>query len=84
MSNEAKSLKAKLRKLAKQKNVRAQGLLQNYMFERFLERLSFSEHKDKFVLKGGVLITAIVGIEARSTMDIDATLRGLPFTVENI
>jgi predicted nucleotidyltransferase component of viral defense system len=78
------SLKAQIRNLAKKKNVKAQVLLQNFMFERFLERLSLSEYKDKFILKGGMLIAAIVGIDARSTMDLDATLRGLPLTEENI
>ena len=54
------------------------------MFERFFERLSLSEFKDKFVLKGGVLVAAIVGMDARSTMDLDATVRGIPLTEENI
>ena len=54
------------------------------MFERFLERLSLSDYKDKFVLKGGMLVAAIVGMDARSTMDLDATLRGLPLTEESI
>jgi len=84
VSKGAMSLKAQIRNLAKKKNVKAQVLLQNFMFERFLERLSLSEYKDKFILKGGMLIAAIVGIDARSTMDLDATLRGLPLTEENI
>jgi len=84
MSANAMSLKAQIRNLAKEKNIKAQVLLQNYMFERFLERLSLSEYKDKFVLKGGMLVAAIVGMDIRSTMDLDATLRGLPLTVENI
>ena len=84
MSKGAMSVKAQIRNLAKKKNVKAQVLLQNFMFERFLERLSLSEHKDKFILKGGMLIAAIVGIDARSTMYLDATLRGLPLTEENI
>jgi len=54
------------------------------MFERFLERLSLSDYKDKFVLKGDMLVAAIVGMDIRSTMDLDATLRGLPLTEENI
>jgi predicted nucleotidyltransferase component of viral defense system len=84
MSAGAMSLKAQIRNLAKKRNVKAQVLLQNYMFERFLERLSLSEYKDKFLLKGGMLIAAIVGMDARSTMDMDATLRGLPLTEESI
>jgi len=84
MSKEAMSLKAQIRNLAKEKNVMAQILLQNYMFERFLERLSLSEYKDSFILKGGMLISAIVGIDSRTTMDLDATLRGLALTEESI
>jgi predicted nucleotidyltransferase component of viral defense system len=84
MSGNSMSLKAKIKNLAKERNIKAQVLLQNYMFERFLERLSLSEYKEKFVLKGGMLIAAIVGIDIRSTMDLDATLRGLPFTVDTI
>jgi len=84
MSSNAMSLKAQMRNLAKKKNVKAQILLQNYMFERFLERLSLSDYSEKFVLKGGMLISAIVGIDTRTTMDLDATMRGLPFTEEMI
>ena len=80
----AMSLKAQIKNIAKNKNIKTQVLLQNYMFERFLERLSLSEHKDKFILKGGVLVAALVGMDARSTMDLDATVRGLPLTEENI
>ena len=55
------SLKAKIRNYAKKNGIAAQVVLQNYMFERFLVRLSRSEYKDKFVVKGGVMITAIAG-----------------------
>ena len=66
MSNaKAMSLKAKIRNIAKLKNLPAQVILQNYMFERFLNRLSVSEYKEKFVLKGGMLVAAIVGIDNR-------------------
>lgn len=84
MSAGAMSFKAQIRNLAKKKNIKAQVLLQNYMFERFLERLSLSVYKDKFVLKGGMLVAAIVGMDIRSTMDLDATIRGLPLTEESI
>ena len=63
MSN-AMSLKAKIRNIAKQKNIPAQVILQNYMFERLLVRLAASAYKDKFVLKGGMLVAAIVGLDA--------------------
>ena len=84
MSSKAMSLKARIRNLAKQKNISAQAVLQNFMFECFLDRLSQSEYKGKFILKGGILIAAIVGLDNRSTMDLDATLRQLKLTEENI
>ena len=84
MSGKAMSLKAKIRNLAKQKNMSAQVILQNYMFERFLERLSKSVYKDKFVLKGGILIAALVGIDNRATMDMDATVRDFPINTESL
>lgn len=85
MSNaKAMSLKAKIRNIAKSKNLPAQVILQNYMFERFLNRLSASEYKEKFVLKGGMLVAAIVGIDNRATMDLDTTLKNLPLTPEAI
>ena len=83
MSN-AMSLKAKIRNISKQKNIPAQVVLQNYMFERLLVRLSASEYKDKFVLKGGMLVAAIVGLDNRATMDMDTTLKNLPLTPEAI
>ena len=85
MSNaKATSLKAKIRNIAKSKNIPAQVILQNYMFERFLNRLSASEYKEKFVLKGGMLVAALVGIDNRATMDLDTTLKNLPLTPETI
>lgn len=85
MSNaKAMSLKAKIRNIAKTKNLPAQVILQNYMFERFLNRLSVSEYKEKFVLKGGMLVAALVGLDNRATMDLDTTLKNLPLTPEAI
>lgn len=85
MSNaKAMSLKAKIRNIAKSKNIPAQVILQNYMFERFLNRLSVSQYKEKFVLKGGMLVAALVGLDNRATMDLDTTLKNLPLTPEAI
>lgn len=85
MSNaKAMSLKAKIRNIAKSKNISAQVILQNYMFERFLNRLSVSRYKEKFVLKGGMLVAALVGLDNRATMDLDTTLKNLPLTPEAI
>lgn len=83
MSN-AMSLKAKIRNIAQDKNIPAQVILQNYMFERLLVRLAQSEYQEKFVLKGGMLIAAIVGLDNRATMDLDTTLKNLPLTPETI
>ena len=82
--SKAMSLKAKIRNIAKQKNIPAQVILQNYMFERLLVRLAASEYKEKFVLKGGMLVAAIVGLDNRATMDLDTTLKNLPLTPEAI
>lgn len=84
MSGKAMSLKAKIRNLAREKDMSAQVVLQNYMFERFLERLSKSPYKDKFILKGGMLIAALVGIGNRSTMDMDATIKNYPIDNDSI
>lgn len=82
--SKAMSLKAKIRSIAKQKSIPAQVILQNYMFERLLVRLSASEYKEKFVLKGGMLVAAIVGLDNRATMDLDTTLKNLPLTPDAI
>lgn len=84
MSSKVMSLKGRINNYAKSRNIAAQVVLQNYMFERFLERLSVSDYSEKFVVKGGMLIAAIVGLDTRSTMDLDATLRNLPLTEEQI
>jgi predicted nucleotidyltransferase component of viral defense system len=65
------------KKIAKENNVTAQSVLQNYMLERFLARISNSRFKSNFILKGGFLISALLGIQARTTMDIDVTVRKL-------
>ena len=65
-------------------NIPAQVILQNYMFERLLVQLASSAYKDKFVLKGGMLVAAIVGLDNRATMDLDTTLKNLPLTPEAI
>ena len=77
MSSKSMSFKSRINNYAKQRNIPAQVVLQNVMFERFLERLSKSEYKDKFVIKGGILISALVGLDTRTTMDLDTTIRKL-------
>ncbi len=70
-------LKAMIRKISKNRNISAQIVLQNYMLERLLERISISQYRSNFILKGGFLIAAMVGLDTRATMDMDATVRGL-------
>lgn len=69
-------LKALVRNLSKLKSVNAEVILRNYMLERFLERISVSEYQSNFILKGGMLIASMVGIDTRNTMDLDATIKG--------
>lgn len=84
MNSRAMSLKGQIRRYAKDNNITAQVVLQNLMFERLLVRLSLSPYRNKFVIKGGILIASIVGLSTRSTMDLDATLRDLPLTQEQV
>ena len=84
MINTAKQLKDLIRNLSKKKSADAQILMRNYMMERFLERMSVSEYKDRFILKGGMLVAAMVGLDARATMDIDATIKGADVNVEAV
>ena len=80
--NTSTQLKALIRNLSKEKSVQAEIILRNFMLERLLERISLSPFGDKFILKGGMLIAAMVGIDTRSTMDMDATIRGITFSEE--
>ena len=71
------SLKAKLKNLSKKTNIESNYLLQSFMFEGLLKRISTSKYKEKFIIKGGMLLTSIFGVNLRSTMDLDATLKGI-------
>ena len=84
MIKTARQLKDLIRNLSRKKSADAQLLMRNYMMERFLERISLSEYRDKFILKGGMLVAAMVGLDARSTMDLDATIKGANVNVEDI
>ena len=77
-------IKGRIKSVAKQNNADARTLMRIYMMERFLERISLSEYRDKFILKGGMLVAAMVGLDARSTMDLDATVKGANVNVEEI
>ena len=84
MIKTARQLKDLIRNLSKDKSADAQILMRNYMMERFLERISLSEYRDKFILKRGMLVAAMVGLDARSTMDIDATVKGATVGIEEV
>ena len=71
-------LKAKIKNISKEKNISAQLVLQNYMMERFIERIALSDFQDQMIIKGGLLISSIVGLDSRATMDIDMTVEGKP------
>ena len=78
------SFKARMNNLATKLCLRPQTVIQNFMFERFLARLAQSPFRENFVVKGGVLISVMIGLEARSTMDMDATVIDLPMTQRSI
>lgn len=78
------SIKGKIRSFAEKKNLKSQEVLQIYFFERFLERLSKSNYKNNFVIKGGFLISSLIGIENRTTMDMDTTIKGIALKEEKI
>mgnify|MGYP000862750924 FL=1 len=80
----SESLKGKIRNIAHSKNLRSQEVLQMFFFERFLERLSKSKYKFNFVIKGGLLISSMIGIDNRTTMDMDTTIKGVPLKAEVI
>ena len=80
----AMQLKAVIKNLAKEKHISAQLVMQNFMLERLLERVSVSRYQKNFILKGGFLIAAMVGLDTRATMDMDATIKGFPVSEQTI
>ena len=77
-------LKAYIKEKAAEKHISAQLVMQNYMLERLLERISLSPYKHNFIIKGGFLVSAIVGLDTRATMDLDTTIKGFTLTHEAI
>jgi len=84
MIHTSRQLKALVRNMSKGDSTKAQIIIRNYIMERFLERLSLSPYRDNLILKGGTLIAAMVGLDNRSTMDVDTTIKNLPLTVESV
>lgn len=75
-------IKGRIKNVAKQNGSDPITLLRIYMMERFLERITYSKYKDDFIFKGGILVTSMIGISMRSTMDIDTTIRNFDLTKE--
>lgn len=84
MIKNAKSLKDKARNIANENDISIQQVLQNYMFERVLERLSQSKYKENFIIKGGLLLSSIMGINLRTTMDMDTNITGINLDKEEL
>ncbi len=78
------SLKAKVSNLSKETNIPNNYIIQNFMFESLLKRISVSNYKDKFIIKGGLLLSSIFGVNLRSTMDLDTTIKGFSLTKDNL
>ena len=83
MIHTSRQLKALVRNISKGDSGKAQVIIRNYVMERFLERLSLSQYRNFMILKGGTLVAAMVGLDNRSTMDVDATLKHLPLNEDN-
>ena len=83
MIHTSRQLKALVRNISKGDSGKAQVIIRNYVMERFLERLSLSQYRNIMILKGGTLVAAMVGLDNRSTMDVDATLKNLPLNEES-
>ena len=84
MIKNAKSLKDKAKNVANENAISIQQVLQNYMFERVLERLSKSKYKVNFIIKGGLLLSSIMGFNLRTTMDIDTNIIGINLNKEEL
>ena len=78
------SFKAKIKNIAREKGIPAQQVQQNYLIEKILKLISDSRYKDSFIVKGGFLIGQMIGLDKRTTMDLDVTLKGQPLSEENI
>lgn len=83
MIHTSRQLKALVRNISKGDSGKAQVIIRNYVMERFLERLSLSQYRNIMILKGGTLVAAMVGLDNRSTMDVDATLKNLPLNEDS-
>lgn len=76
----SQSLRSKAKNLSIKSKISVNTIIRFYMYERFLERLSLSNYKDNFIIKGGFYLSTLFGLENRSTMDIDVAVRSVDFT----
>ena len=83
MIHTSRQLKDLVRNMAKSDSGKSQIIIRNYVMERFLERLSLSKYRSNLILKGGTLVSAMVGLDNRSTMDVDATIKNLQLSIES-
>ncbi len=83
MIHTSKQLKDKVRNLTLGDNDKAKMLIRNFMMERFLERATLSKYRNNFILKGGMLVASMVGVDMRATMDIDTTVKALPLNEQD-
>ena len=77
-------IKGRIRNIAKDNKADARILIRIYMMERFLERVAHSQYAENFVIKGGILVTSMVGVALRSTMDIDTTIRNMNLSKSDV
>lgn len=82
MISSSRQLKDKVRNISDGNSKKATTLIRNFMMERFLERVSISSYRDNFILKGGMLVASIVGVDMRATMDIDTTVKYVENTMK--
>ena len=84
MMKSATAVKAKIKNKAGGNSDKSQVMLRIYLMERLLERVSLSKYRDNFVLKGGLLVSSLVGVDMRSTMDVDTTVKSLPMNKKSV
>ena len=84
MVSNANSFKAKIKNMAKDRGIPAQQLQQNFLIEQVLKLIAKSSYKDSFIVKGGYLIGQLIGLDKRTTMDLDVTLKGTTLSQENL
>lgn len=84
MIKSATGLKANIRNISKGNSNIAQSMIRTFFMERFLERLSLSKYKGQFIIKGGMLVSSLIGVNFRTTMDIDTTVKALPLAKDDM